>query len=195
VFYIIALLAAFLVMISITQYLSEGRVNLGKMIDQDSGQELFWKRNNQHLEYVDSYPKTSLVTARDRKTGQTALLDLGVVVTAEVLPASCESAGQIPSEMLFPGAAEVTCFDIAKPDTGAGFPFVVAASFTAKANVGKVAQFYRDLFTRRGMSVMAVQDSSRATILEAEDGAHNSVARISIRGPFDTANAFLACTH
>ena len=55
--------------------------------------------------------------------------------------------------------------------------------------------FYRDLFSRRGLCVTATQNSSRAVILEAEDGRGSTVARVAIRSSFDNVQAFLAVTN
>jgi hypothetical protein len=153
----------------------------------------FWDRNP-GLEHTDSYPNTSLVMARERQSGQTAMLDLFVVSSAQVEVVSCEESGAFPQASLFPGATDVVCFAIHKPDTGAGTAFAYGASFLAKAKDSEVGQFFRDLFNRRGLAWGYMQNSSEAVILQAENRRRNTVARVSIRGTFDTARAFFAVT-
>jgi hypothetical protein len=193
-FYIISVLAIFLGMIVITRYLKTGHVNFKAMVDRGSETKPFWDRNP-HLELVDSYPHTALVVVRDRPTGGTAMLDLAVGMNAQVRPVSCEDSRGFRPEMIYTVAGETMCFAIDKPDTGAGDAFIYAASFSAEAKDTQVEQFYRTLFTSRGKRVTVIQNSSQAIILEAEDEKHNTVARISIRGSFDTARGFLAWTN
>ncbi len=190
-FYIISVLVIFFAMIVLTQYRMTGRVNLRGMVDQGAETKPFWERNP-HLEPVDSYPHTSLVVVRDRATGRAAMLDLAVGLSAQVRMVPCESTGGFSAEVIYTGAGESICFAIDKPDTGAGDMFTHAVSFTANAKDSQVEQFYRNLFTRRGKRITVIQNSSRAIILEAEDEKHNTVARIAIRGVFDTARGFLA---
>ena len=122
------------------------------------------------------------------------MLDLFVVSSAQVEVVSCEESGAVPQASLYPGATDVVCFAIHKPDTGAGTAFAYGASFAAKAKDSEVGQFYRDLFTKRGLASGYMQNSSRAVILEAEDRHRDTVARVAIRGTFDTARAFFAVT-
>ncbi len=123
------------------------------------------------------------------------MLDLAVMLSAQVRALPCDDASGFDPEIIYPGAAGgVICFAIDKPDTGAGDLYTFAAGFTAKAKDSQVAEFYRKLFTDRGKRVTVVQDSSRGTILEAEDEHENTVARISVRGSSDTAYGVLAWT-
>jgi hypothetical protein len=193
VFYIIIVLVLFFGMIVITRYRMTGHVNLRGMIDRGTESQPFWERNL-HLEPVDSYPRTGLVVVRERSTGRTAMVDVAVGLNAQVLPVSCGAVARFRSEMIFSGAEELVCFTIDKPDTGAGTLFISAASFVAKVKDSQVEQFYRNLFTSHGKRVTVVQNSSSAIILEAEDEDRDTVARISIRGSFDTAQVFLAWT-
>jgi hypothetical protein len=186
-------LVLFFGMIVITRYRMTGHVSLRAMIDRGAESQPFWERNP-HLEPVDSYPHTGLVLVRDRPTGRTAMVDLAVVVSAKVSPVSCGDFGGMRPEMVYTGAEEIVCFTIDKPDTGAGTLFTSGASFVAKAKDSQVEQFYRNLFTSHGKRVSVVQNSSSAIILEAEDEDRDTVARISIRGSFDTARGFLAWT-
>jgi hypothetical protein len=180
-------------MIVFTRYRMTGHLNLKAMVDHGSETKPFRERNP-HLDLVDSYPHTGLVIVRDRRTGGTAMLDLAVGLSAQVRPVSCEDSGGFRPEIIYPGAGETICFAIDKPDTGAGVMFTYAASFSARAKDSQVEQFYRNLFASRGRRVTVVQNSSRAIILEAENESHDTVARISIRGSFDTARGFLAWT-
>jgi hypothetical protein len=192
-FIIISVLVIFFGMIVVTRYLKTGRVNLKAMVDQGSETKPFWDRNP-HLELVDSYPHTALVVVRDRPTGRTAMLDLAVGMNAQVRAVSCEDSRGFRPEMIYTGATGTVCFAIDKPDTGAGDLFTYAAGFSARAKDTQVEQFYRTLFTSRGNGVTVIQNSSQAIILEAENEKHDTVARISIRGAFDTAQGFLAWT-
>ena len=193
-FYMIGGLVLFIAMALFTQYKMKGRVDLAQLIDREADRKPFWDRNTS-LEYVDSYPNTSLVMVRDRQTGRTGMLDLAVMLSAQVRALPCDDASGFDPEIIYPGAAGgVICFAIDKPDTGAGDLYTFAAGFTAKAKDSQVAEFYRKLFTDRGKRVTVVQDSSRGTILEAEDEHENTVARISVRGSSDTAYGVLAWT-
>jgi hypothetical protein len=192
-FYIIGGVLLLLAMALFTQYRMTGRVNLQALVDRDADRKPFWDRNPQ-LEFVDSYPHTSLVVVRDRATGRSGMLDLAMIVTAVVQPAPCDNSREL-SEMIYSDAGESLCFTINKPDTGAGDPYTHGVSFSAEAKEGQVEQFYRNLFTRRGKQVSVMQNSSNGIILEAEDEHQNTVARISIRGSFDTAQGFLSWTN
>jgi hypothetical protein len=192
-FYIIGVTAVFFAMILITRYHATGHLNLGSMIDRGTETKPFWERNPQ-LELVDSYPHTGLVIVRDRATGRTAMLDLAVGLTAQLRTVSCDDSGGFRSELIYAGAEEIVCFTIDKPDTGAGTLFTSGASFRAKDKDSQVEQFYRNLLTSHGKRITVVQSSSRAIILEAENENRDTVARISIRGEFDTARGFLAWT-
>jgi hypothetical protein len=193
-FYIIGVLAIFFAMILFTRYRATGHFNLGSMIDRGTESKIFWDLNPR-LEAVDSYPHTGLVIARDRATGRTAMLDLAVGLNAQMRAASCDDSGGFRSEWIYTGAQEIVCFTIEKPDTGAGTLFTSGASFKAQVKDSQVEQFYHNLFATRGKQVMVVQNSSQAIILEAENEHHDTVARISIRGEFDTARGFLAWTN
>ncbi|HEV2988222.1 MAG TPA: hypothetical protein VG759_07265 [Candidatus Angelobacter sp.] len=192
-FYIIGILAIFFAMVVITRYRATGRVNLGAMINRGTETTPFWKRNP-NLELVDSYPHTSLVMVRDRATGRTAMLDLAVGLTAQLRTVSCDDSGGFRSELINAGAEEIVCFTIDKPDTGAGTLFTSGVSFRAKDKDSQVEHFYRSLLTSQGKRVTVVQSSSQAIIMEAENENRDTVARISIRGEFDTARGFLAWT-
>ena len=191
VFWIVSFLLLFLGMALFTQYKMTGRIDLASLVDRGADLKPFWDRNPD-LEHTDSYPNTSLVTVRDRPSGRSAMLDMFVVSNARIQAVSCEGAGAFPPDSLYPGASDMVCFAIHKPDTGDGASFVFAASFAAKAEDSQVGQFYRDLFTRRGLKASFMQNSSRAVILEAEDEHLDTKARVAIRGKFDTAHAFFA---
>jgi len=193
-FYIIGGLILFVAMALFVQYRMTGRVNLQAMIDRGTEFKPFLDRNP-HLEFVDSYPNTAMVVVRDRATGRTAMLDLAMIITAEVRAVPCENSREFSPKMVYTDAGESMCFTINKPDTGAGDLYTHAVSFSAKAKESQVEQFYRDLFTSWGKRVSVMQDSSSAIILEAEDEDHNTVARISIRGSFDTVQGFLSWTN
>jgi hypothetical protein len=192
-FTIVSVVAIFLATIFIARYRATGRIDLKGMIDQGTESKPFWEANP-HLELVDSYPHTGLVVVRDRSTGRTAMLDLAIGLNAQVRAVSCGDLAGFHSEMIFSGAEEIVCFTIDKPDTGAGTLFTSGVSFVAKVKDSQVEQFYRELFTSHGKRVSVVQNSSRATILEAEDEDRDTVARISIRGSFDSARGFVAWT-
>jgi hypothetical protein len=176
-------LLVFLGMVVVTQHEMTGRIDVGEMVNRDAGFSEF-RRRNSSLEPIDTFSRTSLFVARDRSTGRRAMLDMAVVVNARVEVTSCTE----PPLTLHPGAGDVVCFTIQDA------AFVSAASFTVKARDSQVGQFYRDLFRARGLRVSVIQDSSRAVILEAEDEHSNTLARVSIRGSFDTARAFFAVT-
>ncbi len=192
-FTIIVVLVLFFGMIFFTRYRMTGRVNLRGMVDRGLENKPFWEENP-HLEPIDSYPHTGLVLVRDRSTARTAMIDLAVGLNAELFPVPCDDAGGLRSEMVYSGAEEIICFRIDKPDTGAGTLFTSGISFAAKAKDSQVEQFYRDLFTNRRQRITTIQNSSNAIILEAENEDQDTVARISIRGSFDTARGFFAWT-
>jgi|SRR5579883_1046765 len=192
-FYIGVVLVLFFGTVFTMQYRTTGHVSLRDMVDRDAELKPFWDRNPQ-LELVDSYPHTSLVVVRDRSTNRTAMLDLAVGLDAQVRPLPCEHASGFSADIIPRNAGERVCWIIDKPDTGAGDSFSYAASFSAKAKDSEIEQFYRNLFASRGDRVTVMQNSSRAIILEAENEDHDTVARISIRGIFDTSQGFLAWT-
>ena len=173
-----------------TQYKMKGRVDVVSLIDRDADRKPFWDRNPR-FEYVDSFPRTSFLIVKDRQTGRTAMVDAVVVINTELRPAACDSKVAFK---LLPGATDIVCFEIIKPDTGVGIAYVGAVSFQAKAKDSQVAQFYRDLFLKHGNKVSPIKNSSWGVILEAEDKTGETVARISTRSPFDTAQAFFAWT-
>lgn len=192
-FTIIVVLVLFFGMMLFARYHKTGRVNLRGMVDRGLQNKPFWERNP-HLEQLDWYPHTGFVLVRDRPTGRTAMVDLAVGLNAELRPVSCDDSGGLRSEMIYPGAEEIVCFKIDKPDTGAGTLFTSGTSFAAKAKDSQVEQFYRELFASRRKRISVIQNSSEAIILEAENEDQDTVARISIRGSFDTARGFLAWT-
>jgi hypothetical protein len=191
--YIVGGVLLLVAMALFVQYKKTGRVNLAKMMDRGSDLQPFFDRNP-HLELADSYPNTSFVVVRDPATGKTAMLDLAPILTAEVRPTTCEDTRSFSPALIYTAATGSTCFTIHKPDTGAGVLYTYGASFTANAKDSQVEQFYRDLFTKRGKKISVIQSSSEAIILEAEDEKEDTVARISIRGSFDTSQGFLAWT-
>ncbi|MGH8540266.1 MAG: hypothetical protein ACRETW_07155 [Stenotrophobium sp.] len=192
-FYIAGILVLFFGSVLWNQYRATGRLNPWPMIDRGTEQKIFWDKNPQ-LEYVNWYHRTGLVMARDRASGRTGMLDMFVVGNAQVHPRPCGGQqGAIPAA-IYPGAGDMTCYAIEKPDTGAGTAFAYAVSFSAKAKDSQMSQFYRDLFGSRGKQVSVIQNDSFAVILEAEDAHEDTVARIAIRSSFDTAYGFLAWT-
>ena len=192
-FYIIGGLLLFFAMALFVQYKKTGHANLWAMVDRGGELKPFWDRNP-HLELADSYPNTSLVVVRDRATDRTAMLDLAGIATAEVHPTTCEDTRSFSPELIYTAASQSVCFAINKPDTGAGVPYTHGASFSAQAKESQVEQFYRDLFAKKGKRVSVVKNSSWGIILEAEDEKEDTVARISIRGSFDTTQGFLSWT-
>jgi hypothetical protein len=192
-FYIIGGVLLLVGMALFVQYKKTGRVNLAKMIDRGSDFQPFFDQNP-HLELSDSYPNTSFVVVRDRATSKTAMLDLAPILTAEVRPTTCEDTRSFSPNLIYTGATESSCFTIHKPDTGAGVLYTYGASFAAQAKDSEVEQFYRNLFIKTGKRISVVKNSSEGIILEAEDEKENTVARVSIRGSFDSSRGFLAWT-
>ena len=192
-FYIIGGVLLLVAMALFVQYKKTGRVNLWAMIDRGSDLKPFFDRNP-HLELVDSYSNTAFVIVRDRATGKTAMLDLTAILEAEVRPTTCEDTRSFSPTLIYTGASESTCFAIHKPDTGAGVNYTYGASFAVNAKDTQLERFYRSLFTKKGMHISLIENSSEAIILEAENEKEDTVARISIRGSFDTSQGFLAWT-
>jgi len=192
-FWIVSLLLLFIGMAVFTQYQMTGKVNVSEMINRDVHRQYFWDRNPD-IEYRDSFPNTSLVMVRDRQSGLTAMLDMAVVQSARIRASACTEPLPISDSERPPGATGILCFAIEKPDTGAGDRYIFASAWSAKGKQSQVGQFYRELFGARGLNVTRIQDSSRATILEAEDEHHDTVARVSIRASFDISQIFLAVT-
>jgi hypothetical protein len=185
-------LALFLCMIVGGQYFSTGQIDIKSMVDSGPNLKDFFVRNPR-LKFVDSYPRTSLIQVRDNETGRHFILDIAVVRDAEVRPEPCEDHAGAAGTLAYPPASEITCFGLILPNT-ASPAYRSAASFKANAKDGKVAQYYQEVFRGLGKKPTVIQDSSRAIILEAEDGDQNTVARVAIRGSFDTAYGFLAVT-
>ena len=189
-FLIAASIVVFLFMTILTQYRMKGRVDVGAMINRGSEMGPFWQRNPR-LQFLDSFPNTSFVMVKDTQTGRSAMLDSAVVINAEVRPVECSAS--VPA-MLPPGAGSLVCFEIAKPDTGAGDVYTGAVSFQLNGKDTQVSQFYRALFESRQDNVTVIKDSSNGIILEAADTRGNTVERISIRSSFQMVTAFLAWT-
>jgi len=188
--YLVGGLFFFICMAVAAQYFGAGHVDVGSIIDQSADHEEFWVRNP-HLRYVDSYPKTSLFLARERENSRASMLDLTVVSNAEARLQSCDEQIGAAGSMAYPGATEAVCFSLIKPNQS--FPlYRTAVSFRAKAKDGQVAKYYQDLFRGLGKKMTVVQDSSRAIVLEAEDGNRNIVARVAIHESSDTSYGFLA---
>jgi hypothetical protein len=186
-FYVIGGLLLFVSVALFTQYKKEGSVDIGKMFGQDPYLEAFWQRNPR-LKYVESLRNSSLVIVKDTQTGLSSMLDLGVVINAEVRPRAC--AGE--SALLARSATNLVCFQVVKPDTGAGDSYTDAVSFVMKAKDAEVAQFYRELFLSRQDKVTTIRNSSRGIVLEAENQSGNTVARIAVRSSFEMVDSFLA---
>jgi hypothetical protein len=163
-------------------------VDLVSLVDRGAYLKPFWDRNPR-LQYVDSFPDTSFVIVKDSQTGQSGMLDTAVVINAKVQPANCDGKGTVPAD-----ATDAVCFEIAKPDTGAGVSYIGAVRVQVKAKDTDVARFYRKLFASRGDKVNPIKNSSWGIISEAEDQSGNTVARVSIRGSFAAARVFFAWT-
>jgi hypothetical protein len=177
-FYLIGGLVLFVSMALFTQYKMKGRIDLDALIDHSAYMKPFWERNPR-LKYVDSVLRTSLLMVKDTQTGLPALLDTTVVIDAEVRPTECSAKGALPSGMVPADATHLVCFQIIKPDTGAGTAYTGAVSFEWKGKDTQVAHFYRELFQARRSRVSAMMESSRGIILEAEDKQGNTLARIA----------------
>jgi len=190
--YIIGGFLLFLCMVLGSQYLSTGRVDFESMVDSGTGYKEFWVRNPK-LEYLDSYSRTSLFLARERENGHVAMLDLTVVSNAEVRPQPCDNQIGGAGSLAYPQASQTACFTLIKPN-GSSPAYRTAVSFVAKAKDSEIAKYYTDLFRGMKKKTNVVQDSSRAIVLEAEDGDQNTVVRVSIRSSFDTVYGFLAVT-
>jgi hypothetical protein len=190
---VIATFLVFICAILLFQWKTQGRVDPLAMVNRSDPTLKSFLDGNPRWEYVDHHSRTSLYTIRERESGKTSMIDLAVLSSAETKARPCDAAALPQDDAQYPAAAGTACFEIVKPQDS-GDPFVAAISFTAQAKSRQVADFYRNLFATRGCTVTAIQDSSSATILEAEDSKRNTVARISIRSSFDTSYAFLAWT-
>lgn len=189
----VAALVLFVGAILVFQYANEGRVDPAAMVSSSNPDLKRFLDGNAGWEYVDHYSRTSLYALRDRQTGNVALVDFAVLSGAKLSPRACDAAALPPHAAQYPSAAGTMCFEIVKPADSED-PFVAGMSFTVQAKQSRVAEFYRALFTREGRTVTVIQDSNRATILEAADASRNTVARVSIRSSFDTSRGFLAWT-
>jgi hypothetical protein len=190
--YILGGIVLFSAMALFTQYKVKGRIDVPALVDRDARLQPFWQRNPR-LQYLDSFPRSSLLMVRDTQTGMSAMLDSAVVINAEVRPTSCPTADGLAA-LLPPRSANLVCFQLIKPDTGAGVSYTRALSFQAKEKDVDVAQFYRALFQSRGNKVTTIVESSRGIILEAENARGDALARVATRSPFNTATAFFAWT-
>jgi len=172
------------------QYFSTGRLDVKQMVDGGMDLTDFWIRNP-HIKFVDSYPRTSLIHVRDTQTGRHFILDAAVVKNAEVRPEPCEDHVGDAATLAYPDSLEVTCFGLILPNS-ARPAYRSAISFKVKAKDRQVAKYYRDVFRGLGKQIDPVIDSSRAVILEAEDGIGDTFGRVSIRSSLDTSYGFLA---
>lgn len=191
--YVIAAFVVFICAILVVQYEIEGRVDPLGMVNTSDPDLKRILDANPTWEYVDHHSRTSLYTIRERNRGDTALIDLAVLSSAGLKPRACDAAALPPQGAQFAAAAGMVCFQIVKAQDSES-PYVSAVSFTAKAKQSEVAHFYHALLTREGRTITAVQDSSRATILDVEDKRRNTVARVSVRSAFDTSYVFFAWT-
>ncbi|HEY3837216.1 MAG TPA: hypothetical protein VGL72_11625 [Bryobacteraceae bacterium] len=189
-FYVIGGSLALVSMMLITQYRVKGRVDVRAMINRGSEMDPFWQRNPR-LHLLDSFPGTSFLMVQDTPSGRSAMMDSAVVINAEVRPVDCAAFVRsiVPSD-----AGGLVCFEIAKPDTGAGDVYTGSASFQLKNKDADVAEFYRTLFQSRQERVTVIQDSSRGIVLESEDARGNTTARVSICSTFQVVDAFFAWT-
>jgi hypothetical protein len=186
-FYVIGGSLLFVSVVLITQYKKEGSVDIGKMFGKDPFMEAFWQRNPR-LKYVESLRNSSLVKVKDTQTGLSSMLDMSVVINAEVRTTACSGE----SAVLPHGATNLVCFQVVKPDTGAGDSYTDAVSFVMKAKDAEVAQFFRELFLSRQDKVTTIRNSSRGIVLEAENQRGNTVARIAVKSSFEMVDSFLA---
>lgn len=185
----------FLFMTLFSQYRTNGKMNVAGLGEGDTGPKYFWDRNP-NLEPTDSYPGTSLVEVRERKSGRTAVLDLLVVSSkAQVETAPCEEQTEGGAEGgLYPEATDAVCFTIHQTGARGGRKFGFATSFRAAAKTDDVGQFYRSLFTGRGLRANVVEDANGALVLEGENEQRNTVARIALGGPAGRLRGFFAVT-
>jgi hypothetical protein len=183
-------LALFLCMILAGQYFSTGRLDVSQMVNGGLDLHDFWIRNPQ-LKFVDSYPRTSLIQVRDVETGSRFLLDAAVVRNAEVRPQPCEDHVGDAATLAYPNSQEVICFGLILPNSATP-AYRSAVSFKVKAKDSQLQKYYQDLFRGLGKKIDPVIESSRAVILEAEDGIGNTFGRVSLRSSFDTSYGFLA---
>ena len=190
---VIAAFVVFLGGIFITQYVTKGRIDLMAMVNRSSGINLVLEANP-GWEYFENHSRTTLYSIRERSSGNTALIDLAVLTSAQMKARACDAAALPPHGAQFAGAAAgMVCFQIVKPKDSES-PYVSAVSFTAKAKKSEVAYFYRTLFANEGFRISGLQDSVHFTILDVEDKRHNTVARVSMRSAFDTSYVFIAWT-
>ena len=185
-FYIVGGLVLFVGMVLFAQYKMNGSIDLRALVDTPA--DPFWARTPE-LEKVDSFPHTSLAMVRERKSGASGMLDVAVVNSSQVKVQPC---GAVP--LAYPGGTNTLCLAIVHPDNGSGDGWTGSASFSARAKESAVVEFYRELFDSRGFNVTEIQNSSRGVILEAEDARRSTVARVAIRGSFDTVHGFIAWT-
>jgi hypothetical protein len=179
----------FLCVVLAGRYFSTGRLDVNHMVDGGLDLQDFWVRNPR-LKFVDSYPRTSLIQVRDRETGRRFLVDAAAVENAELRPEDCADHFGDAATLAHPDSMEVTCFGLILPNSAVP-AWRSAVAFKVKAKDRQVEKYYVDLFRGLGKNVDPVIESSRALILEAEDGVGNIFGRVSIRGSFDTSYGFL----
>src|SRR5436305_14752744 len=75
----------FLCMIVAGQYFSTGRLDVKEMVDGGLDLKDFWIRNPR-LKFADSYPRTSLIMARDYETCRRLMMDAAAGRNAEMRP-------------------------------------------------------------------------------------------------------------
>src|ERR1044072_9286282 len=177
--YITGAVLLFLCMAVSSHCFSAGRLDVQQMVDGGMDLKAFWIRNPR-LKFVDSYPRTSMIQARDFETGRRFLVDAAAVKSAEVRPQACEDHVGDAGTLAYPASEEVTCFGLILPKSATP-AYRSAVSFKAKAKEGDVAKYYHPLFRGLGKKTTTIMDSSRGVILEAEDGIGNTYGRVSIR--------------
>jgi hypothetical protein len=138
----------FLCMVFAGQYFSTGRLDVKEMVDSGPDLADFWVRNP-HLKLVDTYPRTSLIQARDKETGRTFLLDVAVVRNAQVRLQPCEEHPAEAATLAYPDAEEVTCFGLVLPNS-ASPAYHSAVSFRVKAKDSQLAKYYQEVFRGLG---------------------------------------------
>jgi len=168
------------------------------LVDLDSDQQKeFWDRNP-NLEFIRSYRGTNLIEVRVRDSAAgTAVLDRSILEDVQVRTSSCQGERAFTPAEIYPGSTSLVCFTLEKADdSGSGYPYRFAASFTAPARAPVAGEFYQDLMRSRGMRIWVLGDDIDMQTLDGDtaDAAMATLLRVAIRSYAGVTHVFLAAS-
>jgi len=171
------------------------------LVDEDSvaraKQKEFWDRNP-NLEFIRRYNRTSMTEVRVRdSSSQIAVLDREILDGVRIQTSSCEGTRMFTPAEIYPGATDLVCFTLEKPnDAGGDYQYRFAASFSAPAKATPVGAFYQELIRARGMHVRTLDNGIDLQTVEGEgpEPGFVTVVRVAILSFGRTTSLFLAAS-